>query len=284
MAPRIRKTKSASTDNSSTSTASSAAAGSVPEGTPAASATASAATAASNAPFVYQALPPADAKIPSPPSGFVAGDSADYRAMLPRDAELRALPNALSDLIKFTNYSQVLGDTAPPYAQIVQAIAAASAWSSMRTDSAAWDAFCGAQEGIAWTTLRAQMVRLQPSFELASAGPSNVKTMFAGLASLLGAKKVIARKGASTRKMNRTAVAEGKEPTHGKVGKTRKRAAEKAAYEAAQGAGSPPAQGAAVQAQPSAQAASATTPATALATPAQAGLLPAPPTNGVAHS
>ncbi len=186
--------------------------------------------------------------------------------MLPRDAELRALPNALRDLTKFTNYTQVLGDTAPPYAQILQALIAANAWSSMRTASFAWDAFCGAQEGIAWTTLRAQMVRLQPSFELAAGGPANVQTIYAGLAALLGAKKVIARKGASTRKMNKKAEAEGREPTHGKVGKSRKRAAEKAAYEATQGTGTT-----------TGASATTTLPAQTSATPATATTAGAPP-------
>ena len=47
---------------------------------------------------------------------------ADYRAVLPRDAELRALPAAVADMAKFTNYTQVLGNTAPPYAQMQQAL------------------------------------------------------------------------------------------------------------------------------------------------------------------
>jgi hypothetical protein len=175
-------------------------------------------------------MPPTDANIPAPPSSFVPGDTADYRAVLPRDAELRALPTAVKDMTNFTNYSQVLGDTAPPYGQVLQALIVANAWSSMRTESAAWDAFCGAQEGLSWTTLRAQMERLQPSFALAEAGSSNVATLYAGLATLLGAKKVIARKGASTRKMNKEAEAKGEAPVHGRVGKTRQRKAEKAAY------------------------------------------------------
>jgi hypothetical protein len=194
-------------------------------------------TPASSAPLVYLDLPPADANIPAPPSSFVPGNSADYRAVLPRDAELRALPKAVSDLKNFTNYTQVLGETAPPYAQVLQALTVANAWSSMRTESAAWDAFCAAQEGISWTTLRTQMERLQPSFDLAASGTSNVGTLFPNLATLLGAKKVIARKGASTRKMNKEAEAKGEPQVHGSVGKKRKRAAEKAAYAATVGTG-----------------------------------------------
>ena len=177
-------------------------------------------------------MPPPNANIPAPPSGFVAGDTADYRAVLPRDAELRALPIAVKDMSKFTDYTQLLGQTAPPYAEMMQALTVANAWSSMRTESAAWDAFCGSQEGISWTTLRGQMERLQPSFDLATGGTSNVTTLYPGLATLLDAKKVIARKGASTRKMNKEAEAKGETPVHGRVGKARQRKAEKAAYAA----------------------------------------------------
>jgi hypothetical protein len=225
--PRIRKTKASSTKRATTQSAE------VATTTPTAATAAPASqTSASSTPLVLLDMPPANANIPSPPSGFVPGNSADYRPVLPRDAELRALPIAVNDMKKFTNYTQVLGDTAPPYAQVLQAITVANAWSSMRTESAAWDAFCASQEGISWTTLRAQMERLQPSFELAANGTSNVKTLFPGLATLLGARQVIARKGASTRKMNKEAEAKGEPQVHGSVGKKRKRAAEKAAYAA----------------------------------------------------
>ena len=136
-------------------------------------------------------------------------------------------------------YTQVLGDTAPPYAQVLQALTVANAWSSMRTITAAWDAFCSSQEGVSWTTLRTQMERLQPSFELAASGTSNVGTLFPNLGTLLGAKKVIARKGASTRRMNKEAEAKGEPQVHGAVGKKRKRAAEKAAYAATVGTETP---------------------------------------------
>jgi len=234
MAPRIRKTKTASSAASSATS------------TESAKTTAPAAAAASttaSTPLVLLDMPPPNANIPAPPSGFVAGDTADYRSVLPRDAELRALPIAVKDMTKFTDYTQILGQTAPPYAEMMQALTVANAWSSMRTESAAWDAFCGSQEGISWTTLRGQMERLQPSFDLATGGTSNVTTLYPGLATLLDAKKVIARKGASTRKMNKEAEAKGETPVHGRVGKARQRKAEKAAYAATN---APAAAGAAV--------------------------------------
>ena len=59
---------------------------------------------------------------------------------------------------------------------------------------------------------------------------------YPGLASLLGAKKAIAKKAAVTRRLNKKAVAEGKAPIHGRVGKKRQRAAEKAAAALSSGA------------------------------------------------
>jgi hypothetical protein len=279
MAPRIRKSVKSPVSTTSAPTATSE-----KEPPPALAApTPAAPTAPATLPLVFLELPPADANIPAPPKGFVAGDTADYRAALPRDAELRALPIAAKDLARFTNYAQILGETAPPYAQVVQALTAASAWSSTRTESAAWDAFCGSQEGIAWTMLRAQMARLTPSFELASSGGSNLDTLFPGLATLLGAKKVIARKGASTRKLNTKATAEGKEPTHGVVGKARQKRAEKAAYAAT---------GAASAATAAATTIATTQPAAASASPASVSPGAAPavaappastPANGTPH-
>jgi hypothetical protein len=289
MAARIRKTsstsKTASTAHTSQSAASTAQATAPQATTPTQGTTPS-------APSAFQAMPPTDANIPAPPSSFVPGDTADYRAVLPRDAELRALRTAVKDMTNFTNYSQVLGDTAPPYAQVLQALVVANAWSSMRTDSANWDAFCGAQEGQAWTTLRAQMERLQPSFALAEAGSSNVATLYAGLAMLLGAKKVIARKGASTRRMNKEAEAKGEAPVHGRVGKTRKRAAEKAAYVAATttaatatATASAPmgSAGATTPGSASAATTTGTSPGSAAA-PSAAGAPSAGPANGAGHS
>ena len=74
------------------------------------------------------------------------------------------------------------------------------------------------------------MERLELAFTLAAGGEQAVATLFPSLATLLGAKKAIAQKGASTKRMNKQAIAEGREPTHGKVGRKRRKAAEKAAY------------------------------------------------------
>jgi hypothetical protein len=174
-------------------------------------------------------LPPADANIPAVPKGAVTTGS-DHAAPAPRQAELEQMPQALKDIAKFTNYTETFGTSAPPYALLVQVLTVAAAWSSMRVDTAAWDEFSVSQESLAWATLRLLLADLQTSF----AKLKNGATTYPGLAALLGAKSLIARKGVATRQANKLAKAEGREPVHGKVGKQRQKAAEKAAYAAAQ--------------------------------------------------
>jgi hypothetical protein len=179
--------------------------------------------------------PPSTANIPAVPSNFVPESGADYRGTSPRKAELVALPLALTDLANFANYATVIGTTAPPYETLMQMFAVTNAWSSMRTASSAWDAYCQEQEGICWRTMRGGMDRLRPAFTLAASGDPTLTTRFAGLTTLLGVKQAIAKKGVSTRRANKKALAEGKAPVHGQVGKQRKKAADKAIVAAANG-------------------------------------------------
>jgi len=183
--------------------------------------------------LIFLAPPPADAKIPPVTQGFVPTGGTDYRSVVPKLTELAALSGAVEDLGKFTNYAAALGSTAPPYAQVFQAFDVCNQWTSMRKATLAWDGFCQTQEGISWATVRIMMERLRPAFDLAVVGDSSLAVTYPSLASLLGAKKAIASKGAATRRLNKKAIAEGKPPTHGGVGKKRKRAAMVAAAAAA---------------------------------------------------
>ncbi|MGO9710582.1 MAG: hypothetical protein ACLQBL_17070 [Polyangiaceae bacterium] len=181
-------------------------------------------------PFI--APPPASANIPSPPSGFVPTNGANYKGMQPQKAELVALPLAITDLGNFTSYTTTLGSTAPPIADVLQTLDVTSDWSTMRNAAAAWDAYCRDQEGICWTTMRTLMDRLTPSFQLAVKGNPSLATTYAGLATLLGAKAVSAKKSVATRTKNKAEVAAGNAPTHGLVGKAHQKAAAKAALAA----------------------------------------------------
>ena len=197
---------------------------------PAAPKSSTASTESTAAPAVNAiAPPPAGAQIPVVPSGFVPTSGAEFVAVVPRATEMAALPLAIQDLQKFTTYQQTLGGTAPALDQVLDSFTVAYRWSTMRAETAAWDGYCVVQEGVSWRSVRVQMDRLRPAFDLAVVGDPTITTQFAGLASFLGAKKVIAKKGVATRKANKEAAANGEAPFHGTSGKKRKKAAEKAA-------------------------------------------------------
>jgi len=99
----------------------------------------------------------------------------------------------------------------------------------MRTAASAWDAYCVDQEGLGWATLRPVMLSMRPLFEAATKVDPTILVRLPALATLLGARTAIALKGAATRARNEEAKAKGEPQTHGKVGKTRKRAEEKSA-------------------------------------------------------
>ena len=181
--------------------------------------------------LVFLSPPPANAQIPVPPPGSATPGGTHYTAFMPKALELAALPAALSDLKKCTNFAQLFGATALPYAQVLQAFDVGNQWTTMRGQTAAWDSYCRTQEGIAWKTIRVMMDRLRAAFNLAVQGDATVASTMPGLAELLGAKKAIAQKAAATKKANKAAVAKGEAPVHGTVGKKRLKAAQKAALE-----------------------------------------------------
>ena len=96
-------------------------------------------------------------------------------------------------------------------------------------------AFCVDQEGLGWATLRPVMERLRPLFDTAVQADPTLLVKLRSLATLLGARTAIAQKAVATRQRNKQSKAKGEPQTHGKVGKTRKRAEEKAALETLQG-------------------------------------------------
>jgi hypothetical protein len=217
---------------------------------------------------VFLQPPPADAKIPTPPAGTNAPNGSNYRPFLPRSTEVAALANAVTDLRKCTNFATLFGATALPYAQVLQAFDVGNQWTTMRIETAAWDAFCQTQEGICWQTIRVMMDRLGPAFELAVTGDATVASTMPGLAALLGAKKAIAQKAVATKKANKAAVARGEAPVHGVVGKRRLRAAQKALLPAAKAATA----GVASSATPPPTSVSASPPASAPVAVPQAGV------------
>lgn len=196
---------------------------------PNANVTAPEVAAAPATPAVSVSPPPAGASIPAPPTTYAPATPGEFKNVVPRQSELAALPQAIKDLGAFSDYAQILGAVAPPQAQVVQSFQIGGQWLTMRQATSNWDGYCVLQEGYAWQTIRAQIALLGPAFALATQADATLVTKYPGLAALLGAKKSIAQKGASTRRLNKEAQAKGELPTHGVVGKKRLRKAQKAA-------------------------------------------------------
>jgi hypothetical protein len=230
-------------------------------------------------PLIALAAPPANALIPPVPSDYVSQSGATYRNVSPRKTELLVLAQAIKNLAQFTSYTQVMGTSAPSYQETLALFTVVYQWSAMRTSSSAWDAFCVDQEGLGWATLRPVMASLRPMLEAAMKADATLAVKVPALVALLGARTAIAMKGAATRQRNRAAKAKGEPETHGKAGKTRKRAEEKAALETLQQQQASTAPGSATagqtsQAGQSAQASVTTAPVSVVTTPAATGTSP----------
>jgi hypothetical protein len=172
--------------------------------------------------------------IPAVPSDYVPQSGATYRSVAPKKTELLVLAQAVRNLAQFASYAQVMGPYAPPYAETLALFTIVNQWSAMRASASAWDAFCVDQEGLGWATLRPVMERLRPLLDTAVNADPTLLVKLSSLGTLLGARTAIARKAVATRQRNKQSKAKGEPQTHGKVGKTRKRAEEKAALETLQ--------------------------------------------------
>jgi hypothetical protein len=248
---------------------------------PTASPSAAPATASTPATTIVTiALPPAGVTIPTPPANYTPATPGEFRGIVPRKGELTALPQALIDLSSFIGFDQTMGAVAPTQAEVEQALTTGAEWTAMCQATTTWLGYAFLMQGLAWRLIRTQMDSLRPAYTLAVKRNPKLAEQYGGLAKLLTVLSTSAQAGAAARKANKQAVAEGKAPIHGKVGKQRQRKAEKAAFATANAtpaAPSAPVNPGAAAAAPQLQAPAAPPVQAAAAAPAAA-------TNGVSHS
>jgi len=170
-----------------------------------------------NGSTIFVKLPPADANIPVPQKGFVPTNGAEYRAVLPRKAETAVMADAVSEVQRFPEFSQVFGRTVPSQSAATQVLTAAEQWSTMRNASTNWDLYCRTQEGLAWKAARTLLTSMKGAFALASNVDDTLATQNPALVELFGVRGTIAQRAATTRKANRLAKLQGETPTHGKA-------------------------------------------------------------------
>jgi hypothetical protein len=200
-----------------------------------ASASNTSAISASAAPIVVKP-PPADANIPSVPEGAEPTNGTDYRGIVPKKSELAVLGDVVSELENNAEFSALFGRTMPSVAYIIQVLTAANQWSLMRNKTDAWDLHARTQEGLTWMTARALMTKMKPVFEATASANTDVATQFPSLGLLLGAARVIAKRGVTTRKGNAKSKAKGDAPAKGAVAKEVRAATRVVADHAATGA------------------------------------------------
>ena len=143
--------------------------------------------------------PPPDVTIPSVPPGFVPSNTKDYRGFRPKSSELAVVPDVVLELQRFDDYDSVFGRTAPPVSDVSQALEASAQWTAQLADSSDWIGYVKSQEGMTWKDTLVLVDKLKAPFELAGAHDPTLLSRYPALARLLGAAKVIAKRGAATK-------------------------------------------------------------------------------------
>jgi hypothetical protein len=174
-------------------------------------------------------MPPAGLEIASPPAGFVPTNGADYRGVNPSKAELAVLGGAVMELQGCPNLTAVFGKAVSNPALLLGVFGAASAWSSTRAKSSAFDEYCRTEEGLAWLDLRNTLRKVQPVIMQAIAADPVTAAQFTNLGRLLTAKSAAAQRAVATRKANKEKEAKGETVTRGYAAKAKQKAAAKAA-------------------------------------------------------
>ena len=156
--------------------------------------------------------PSLTAAFPTPPAGFVPTSAAEYRGLLPKLAEVSALPQAVDELrLLGGDYVSLFGKAAAAAQPVLAALDAASQWSRSRRAAEEWAAYARVQEGLAWKGARRIVEGMKRPFDLAAAHDPSVLTSYPGLARLLGVGKDIAKRALAARR--RKAKAEGPSAT-----------------------------------------------------------------------
>ena len=142
---------------------------------------------------------PPDVVLPSPPAGYVPVTGADLRGYRPLQSELATVGDAVAEIQSVPSWTDIFGITAPPPGEIAPRLQVASDWTALLAASNAWTAYVKSQEGMAWKDALLSMESLKAPFQLASTASPALLKQYPALARLLGAKTVVAKRGATTR-------------------------------------------------------------------------------------
>jgi hypothetical protein len=143
---------------------------------------------------------PPTARVPKVPLTFVPQGLSRFRGFYPNRLALAAMPGALVDLARFTDYDAKLGNaTVATSATVALSINRGIAWRKLRDASESWDAYVKTQDALAWKTAMTLLADVRTLFELAVSKNSSLAAAYPRLVELLDASKAGVKQAAVTR-------------------------------------------------------------------------------------
>jgi len=124
---------------------------------------------------------------------------AGLRGHFPNKLELAAMPGALNDLGRFTDYGTVIGNAAASVATLTSSIQVALRWRELRDATATWDEYVKVEDALAWKTAMGQLTEVRPIFLFAVSKNPSLATQYPWLAQLFDAAKVITKQASTTK-------------------------------------------------------------------------------------
>jgi hypothetical protein len=140
--------------------------------------------------------------IPAVPVGFVPANPDDLRGFRVLASQVAAVPDAITALQGFGNYTAVFGITAPDVGQLTQRLGVAYDWTMLLSQTAAFYKYARSQHGMAWKEALQMIDALKPPFDLASSANPALLNQYPAIARLLGAKTLVAKRAAASRARN----------------------------------------------------------------------------------
>jgi hypothetical protein len=146
---------------------------------------------------------PPTVQAPPVPEGFVPPPNLlGYRAFAPRQLELMSLPGIITDLGNFTDYTSVIGVSAPPAATVQSKISTGLSWRKAHVLSEAWAAYVRSENAMAWKEATTLLDEIKPFFAYALAKNANLATAYPSLAAYFASTKAATAKATATREKN----------------------------------------------------------------------------------
>ena len=146
---------------------------------------------------------PPDVTVPPVPAGFIPVNPLDLRGWRPLQSELASVPDAILELDDFPNYTALFGITAPPASQVSARLTVAAAWTTLFASTTAWYTYVKSQEGMAWKDALELVEKLKAPFQLAAASNPALLNQYPGIARMLGAQQLVAKRAHSTQAKNK---------------------------------------------------------------------------------